>query len=156
MRPRSGPCPLSTPPLSLPTRPSPNPTPLARPPLTHPLRPPPKPQERERREAETEANRGVYFRGHFRAAPTSAAAAAARGIRRAADKLVLPASVGALLMAQEAFKNGVGQARGGCRAWEGGGRGAAAPALGAGLCRSACAAAARRAQAAQRGRVLHY
>ncbi|GBF92625.1 hypothetical protein Rsub_05239 [Raphidocelis subcapitata] len=62
--------------------------------------------ERERREAETEANRGVYYRAQLRAAPTSAAAASARGIRRAVDKLVLPASVGALLMAQEAFKNG--------------------------------------------------
>lgn len=54
-----------------------------------------------------EHNRGIYFRAHLRAAPTSAAAAAARGIRRAADKLVLPPSVGAALMAQEAFRNGV-------------------------------------------------
>ncbi len=64
-------------------------------------------QEIERRQADTEHNRGVYYRATLRAAPASAAAAAARGIRRAADKLVLPPSVGAILMAQEAFKNGV-------------------------------------------------
>ncbi|KAI8477049.1 MAG: ubiquitin fusion degradation protein UFD1-domain-containing protein [Monoraphidium minutum] len=62
--------------------------------------------EEERRDAETEANRGVYWHAVMQAAPARAAAAAARGIKRAADKMVLPASVGALLMAQEAFKNG--------------------------------------------------
>ena len=62
--------------------------------------------ERERVAAEAEANRGVFFRATLQAAPTTAAAAAARGIRRAADKLVLPPSAGAALMAQEAFKNG--------------------------------------------------
>lgn len=82
------------------------------------------PQEAERREAETEANRGVYFHAHMQAAPTSAAAAAARGIKRALDKLVLPSSVGGLLMAQEAFKNGV-RARAGRRRRKGAGTGAA-------------------------------
>jgi hypothetical protein len=83
-------------------------------PGSQPLTPPPPtlPQDRERREAETEANRGVYFRAHLQAAPTSAAAATARGIKRAVDKLVLPAGVGAVLMAQEAFKNGVRARRG--------------------------------------------
>lgn len=41
------------------------------------------------------------------AAPADMAAAAARGIRRAADKLVLPASAGASLTHQDASKNGV-------------------------------------------------
>ncbi|KIY94126.1 hypothetical protein MNEG_13835, partial [Monoraphidium neglectum] len=73
--------------------------------------------EAERRAAETEANRGVFFHAQLQAAPTSAAAAAARGIRRAADKIVLPSSAGAVLMAQEAYKNGVGRlgaGSGGC------------------------------------------
>lgn len=46
------------------------------------------------------------MRVQLAAAPASADTAAARGIKRAADKLLLPPSVGASLMAQDAPKNG--------------------------------------------------
>lgn len=63
-------------------------------------------QEEERRAEELEANRGVFLHLALAAAPADPAAAAARGIKRTADKLVLPASAGASLLAQDASKNG--------------------------------------------------
>jgi ubiquitin fusion degradation protein 1 len=63
-------------------------------------------QEEERHAAELEENRGVALHLHLAAAPTDPASAAARGIKRTADKLVLPASAGASLLAQDASKNG--------------------------------------------------
>lgn len=64
-------------------------------------------QEEERLQQELEENRGVSLHLQLAAAPADMAAAAARGIRRAADKLVLPASAGASLTHQDASKNGV-------------------------------------------------
>ena len=63
-------------------------------------------QEAERQAADLEHNRGIYLRLSLAAAPAHAASAIARGIRRAADKLTLPATVGASLMSQGAPKNG--------------------------------------------------
>ncbi len=57
------------------------------------------PQERERYQAELELNRGVYLRLHLHAVPADGTAAA-KGIRRRRDKIVLPSHVGASLMAQ--------------------------------------------------------
>eukprot|EP00879_Flechtneria_rotunda_P005717 GHRR01006018.1.p1 GENE.GHRR01006018.1~~GHRR01006018.1.p1 ORF type:complete len:369 (+),score=168.11 GHRR01006018.1:324-1430(+) len=62
--------------------------------------------EDERHQQDLEENRGVYLRVQLAAAPADAELVAARGIKRAADKLILPPSVGALLMAQDAPKNG--------------------------------------------------
>lgn len=64
------------------------------------------PQEEERRQADLEENRGVELRVRLSAAPAAPGDAAARGIRRAADKLVLPPSVGEALLAQGAPRNG--------------------------------------------------
>jgi hypothetical protein len=93
---------------------------LAPPPKCPPISPHPKPpftpphtpcavcaQEEERLQQELEENRGVSLYLQLAAAPADMAAAAARGIRRAADKLVLPASAGASLTHQDASKNGV-------------------------------------------------
>jgi ubiquitin fusion degradation protein 1 len=63
-------------------------------------------QEEERLQQELEENRGVSLHLVLSAAPANMAAAAARGIKRAADKLLLPASAGASLMSMEASKNG--------------------------------------------------
>jgi ubiquitin fusion degradation protein 1 len=63
-------------------------------------------QEEERHFKDLEENRGVSLRVQLAAAPASADAASSRGIKRAADKLLLPPSVGASLMSQDAPKNG--------------------------------------------------
>eukprot|EP00775_Hariotina_reticulata_P010375 gene10375-10533_t len=60
----------------------------------------------QRHQQELEQNRGVALRLSLAAAPASAESVAARGIKRAADKLVLPPSAGTSLMAQDASKNG--------------------------------------------------
>lgn len=57
-------------------------------------------QELEERQAALEANRGVYLKLHLQAAPADSSAALQRGIRRWRDKLTLPPSMGAALMAQ--------------------------------------------------------
>uniref|UniRef100_A0A383WIE9 UBX domain-containing protein n=1 Tax=Tetradesmus obliquus TaxID=3088 RepID=A0A383WIE9_TETOB len=62
--------------------------------------------EEERHFRDLEENRGVSLRVQLAAAPASADAASSRGIKRAADKLLLPPSVGASLMSQDAPKNG--------------------------------------------------
>jgi ubiquitin fusion degradation protein 1 len=58
------------------------------------------------REAELEANNGVAYHARLQAVPVPEAAAAGRGIKRAADKLLLPPSAGASLMDQGAMRNG--------------------------------------------------
>jgi ubiquitin fusion degradation protein 1 len=58
------------------------------------------------REAELEANRGVWFHADLVAVAAPEALAAGRGIRRAADKALLPPSAGAALMDQGAHRNG--------------------------------------------------
>lgn len=63
-------------------------------------------QDQERHQVELEHNRGVYLHTSLQAAPADEDAAIARGIKRVADKLVLPPSNGAQLMAQDAPKNG--------------------------------------------------
>eukprot|EP00878_Enallax_costatus_P007163 GHUV01007507.1.p1 GENE.GHUV01007507.1~~GHUV01007507.1.p1 ORF type:complete len:464 (+),score=177.18 GHUV01007507.1:312-1703(+) len=62
--------------------------------------------EEERHQQDLEENRGVSLRVQLAAAPVDAQSIVARGIKRAADKLVLPPSVGSSLMAQDAPKNG--------------------------------------------------
>eukprot|EP00877_Chromochloris_zofingiensis_P011828 jgi/Chrzof1/689/Cz01g24350.t1 len=62
--------------------------------------------DQERHQVELEHNRGVYLHTSLQAAPADEDAAIARGIKRVADKLVLPPSNGAQLMAQDAPKNG--------------------------------------------------
>jgi ubiquitin fusion degradation protein 1 len=65
-------------------------------------------QAEQRRQEAIEHNRGVYIAATFAAAPLpAAAAAAARGIRRAADKIVLPAHLSDELMKQEAHAQGL-------------------------------------------------
>jgi hypothetical protein len=63
-------------------------------------------QEEERLAQELEENRGVSLHLQLSAAPADMAAAAARGIKRAADKLLLPPSAGASLLNQNASRNG--------------------------------------------------
>jgi ubiquitin fusion degradation protein 1 len=63
-------------------------------------------QEEERHLKDLEENRGVSLRVQLAAAPASADTASSKGIKRAADKLQLPPSVGASLMSQDAPKNG--------------------------------------------------
>jgi hypothetical protein len=62
--------------------------------------------EEERVEEEREANRGVFFEAMLQAAPLDEAASAAKGIRRAKDKVVLPPSVSTTLLNQDAQRNG--------------------------------------------------
>lgn len=63
-------------------------------------------QARERMEELTEHNRGIYYSDLLQAVPMDEAATAAKGIRRAEDKVSLPRSVGASLMDQDAPRNG--------------------------------------------------
>lgn len=63
-------------------------------------------QEEERLAQELEDNRGVSLHLQLSAAPADMASAAARGIKRAADKLLLPPSAGASLLNQSASRNG--------------------------------------------------
>lgn len=73
-------------------------------PITHPLSS--QQQEEERLAQELEDNRGVSLHLQLSAAPADMASAAARGIKRAADKLLLPPSAGASLLNQSASRNG--------------------------------------------------
>ena len=57
-------------------------------------------QAQERIDTLTEANNGVFWSSMLQAVPLDEAGVAARGIRRAEDKVMLPASVGHLLMEQ--------------------------------------------------------
>lgn len=60
-------------------------------------------QERERMQ---EINHGVVYWGELQAVPAPENVASDKGIKRAADKALLPASVGRSLLEQQAFKNG--------------------------------------------------
>jgi hypothetical protein len=62
--------------------------------------------ERDARERALELNNGVFWRSRLLAVPASADVAAAKGIRRAADKVLLPPSAGQSLLQQDAMKNG--------------------------------------------------
>ncbi|KAL6769916.1 hypothetical protein ACKKBG_A32865 [Auxenochlorella protothecoides x Auxenochlorella symbiontica] len=62
--------------------------------------------ERDHLAAELERNRGVTWRARLAAVPLPDAVAAGKGLRRAADKILLPASAGRLLMDQGAPRNG--------------------------------------------------
>ena len=57
-------------------------------------------QAQERIDTLTEANNGVFWSSMLQAVPLDEVGVAARGIRRAEDKVMLPASVGHLLMEQ--------------------------------------------------------
>lgn len=63
-------------------------------------------QERDSYAAELERNRGVVWRASLQARYLPAATAESRGIRRAADKLVLPRSAAAQLLDAGAARNG--------------------------------------------------
>jgi len=63
-------------------------------------------QERLANEQELEANNGVVYRAQLMAVPAPEDVAASKGIRRAADKLLLPPSAGDSLLRQDASKNG--------------------------------------------------
>jgi ubiquitin fusion degradation protein 1 len=63
-------------------------------------------EQRESREREIEANNGVIWRGKLQAVPAPEDIAASKGIKRAADKVLLPPSAGSSLLNQDAFKNG--------------------------------------------------
>jgi ubiquitin fusion degradation protein 1 len=63
-------------------------------------------EQREAREREIEANNGVIWRGKLQAVPAPEDIAASKGIKRAADKILLPPSVGSSLLHQDAYKNG--------------------------------------------------
>ncbi|KAL4856793.1 General transcription factor IIH subunit 2 [Chlorella vulgaris] len=63
-------------------------------------------QERLEHAAELEANNGVLYRAELVAVPAPQSIAADKGIKRAADKILLPPSAGTSLMNQDAFKNG--------------------------------------------------
>jgi len=63
-------------------------------------------QAREAREALISSNNGVFVEATLRALPADEDAMKAKGIRRAADKITLPASMGADLMRMDAPKNG--------------------------------------------------
>lgn len=65
-------------------------------------------EEEERRlfAAELEANNGVLYRAELLAVPAPESIAADKGIRRAADKILLPPSAGSSLLSQDASKNG--------------------------------------------------
>lgn len=63
-------------------------------------------QEEERQETMREQNRGVFFEANLIATPLPEMVALQKGIKRWRDKVLLPASVGAELMNQEASRNG--------------------------------------------------
>jgi ubiquitin fusion degradation protein 1 len=65
-------------------------------------------REREERERLLEVNDGVLYRGEFQPVPAPEALAKAKGIKRASDKILLPSSVGKILLDQEAHKKGGG------------------------------------------------
>ena len=57
-------------------------------------------------ESEIESNGGVYWHGRLRAIPAPEDIATSKGIKRAADKILLPPSAGNSLLHQDAMKNG--------------------------------------------------
>ena len=65
-------------------------------------------EEAEAQELERlqEINNGVVYKGVLQAAPAPESIALNKGIKRAADKALLPASVGRMLLSQDASKNG--------------------------------------------------
>jgi len=63
-------------------------------------------EQRESREREVEDNNGVIWHGKLQAIPSPEDIAASKGIKRAADKVLLPPSAGTSLLDQEAYKNG--------------------------------------------------
>ncbi|PRW60527.1 Ubiquitin fusion degradation 1 [Chlorella sorokiniana] len=63
-------------------------------------------EDRRQHEEELEANNGVFYRATLTAVPAPESIAADKGIRRAADKILLPPSAGTSLMQQDAYKNG--------------------------------------------------
>ncbi len=63
-------------------------------------------QEEERIASTREANRGIFFEARLQVAPLDESASAAKGIRRARDKVVLPPSVSRELLSQDAPRNG--------------------------------------------------
>ncbi|CAL5229441.1 g12764 [Coccomyxa viridis] len=63
-------------------------------------------QERLKHEEAVEANNGVWWSARLRVVPLDESAAAQKGIKRGADKVLLPPSVGEDLMRQDAPKNG--------------------------------------------------
>ena len=63
-------------------------------------------EEREKLERLQQENNGVVCCVKLQAVPAPANVASNKGIKRAADKLLLPPSVGSTLMDQKAYKNG--------------------------------------------------
>lgn len=65
-------------------------------------------EEAEAQELERlqEINNGVVYKGVLQAVPAPESIASNKGIKRAADKALLPASVGRMLLSQDASKNG--------------------------------------------------
>ena len=58
----------------------------------------------QQRNADTEHNNGVYIEATLQAVPLPLLTAAAKGVKRNADKIVLPAHLGAELMKQSAHE----------------------------------------------------
>lgn len=58
------------------------------------------------READLETNRGVYIVATLQAVPLEPGVAAQRGVKRSADKIILPASLSHELMKQSAHEQG--------------------------------------------------
>ena len=65
-------------------------------------------REQEERERLIEANGGVLFRGEFLPVVAPESLAILKGIKRASDKILLPASVGKQLLDQDAHRKGAG------------------------------------------------
>ncbi|GLC44384.1 hypothetical protein PLESTM_001591300 [Pleodorina starrii] len=61
---------------------------------------------REAEFEERERNKGVFLRVELQALPADEGVALAKGVKRSKDKLILPPSVGASLLSQDASKNG--------------------------------------------------
>ena len=66
-----------------------------------------RPQAELRRQEQIEHNRGVYIAATLAAAPLPSGAAAARGVRRGADKISLPRHLSNELMKQSAHEQGL-------------------------------------------------
>lgn len=63
-------------------------------------------EERAKYEEALERNNGVFYHAKLMAVPAPDSIAADKGIKRAADKILLPPSAGARLMSQDVYKNG--------------------------------------------------
>jgi hypothetical protein len=72
----------------------------------HGFEPTPVLQELEQQQELIEHNRGVYYKAILQAVTVSDDVAVAKGIRRAADKVLLPPSASRTLLDQDASKNG--------------------------------------------------